>query len=505
MCETTRVANVDEAIDLATRWRNDGRYDWFRGQARAEWHPYPSLMRLQLQEPEWEVPYLARIGRLYSWLRSTPGLTGLADDPHSLMAIAQHYGIETNYLDFTTDPATAGFFACDVSAPQSEVDSCIFCLNTMHLTAAWGEIQGKWNRLDEIRVPDIELIHHRVPNLWRLEAQKGVFLFVQTDWDVHYPMDRIVFPYEGYPSFPAKRDIYPDRKSQLELLLDQFFANESAITTVHKLRKLYEDLQARGANATWHEVQAQPGLYHASVARSGRLDPHASWERVHPWLALSDEPHEQVLRREVPITIDLTLPPDALRSRFAAGARRAMERDTSLRNHHVNWAIEVSAARTHDTAASLSLGLNRLWDGLRRTPFDARAIAESLAVWLVLHTMDFHNAKTPARAQEICDRLFGETIGVECVSVDGASSRGYVSKGDLLAAMRDDLPEVLSDEARARAHDPEFLLSVIYSPCLLFDFDRLAALFATQIAPTQMARTPPHFYHPARLRVLGLP
>src|SRR6185436_19666248 len=113
MSETTRVANVDEAIDLATRWRDEGRYDWFRGQLRAEWHPYSSLMRLQLRDPKWEAPHLARIRRLHSWLRSTAGLTNLAEDAHAFMAIAQHYGIATHYLDFTTDPAVAGFFACD--------------------------------------------------------------------------------------------------------------------------------------------------------------------------------------------------------------------------------------------------------------------------------------------------------------------------------------------------------------------------------------------------------
>jgi FRG domain len=45
----------------------------------------------------------------------------------------QHDGIPTNCIDFTTDPAVAGFFAADTKAPPTEGMSCIYCLDTKNL------------------------------------------------------------------------------------------------------------------------------------------------------------------------------------------------------------------------------------------------------------------------------------------------------------------------------------------------------------------------------------
>jgi hypothetical protein len=38
-------------------------------------------------------------------------------------------------------------------------------------------------------------------------------------------MDKILFPYRGYPAFPPRSVIYPEKKSSLENLLDHFFFN----------------------------------------------------------------------------------------------------------------------------------------------------------------------------------------------------------------------------------------------------------------------------------------
>jgi hypothetical protein len=61
-----------------------------------------------------------------------------------------------------------------------------------------------------------------VPDLWRLEAQHGCFLFCPYDnVERLYDFDRIFFP-NTHPLRGVRReDVYPERKSHLEVLLDQ--------------------------------------------------------------------------------------------------------------------------------------------------------------------------------------------------------------------------------------------------------------------------------------------
>ena len=49
-----------------------------------------------------------------------------------------------------------------------------------------------------------------------------MFLYVNYNWDVDYPMGRIVFPYQGYPVTPTREGIYPEDRSALEQLLDEY-------------------------------------------------------------------------------------------------------------------------------------------------------------------------------------------------------------------------------------------------------------------------------------------
>lgn len=132
-----RVGDVEEAIELAEEFRRQGTYDWFRGQVEP-WPPHTSLMRLYEQRGPAQVEHVkAKLGRFKDFLRSHRELWEIAEDRNALFAVAQHYGIPTNYLDFTTEPAIAGFFACDTKQPKPGSDSCIYCLNTDDIREAW--------------------------------------------------------------------------------------------------------------------------------------------------------------------------------------------------------------------------------------------------------------------------------------------------------------------------------------------------------------------------------
>jgi hypothetical protein len=136
----------------------------------------------------------------------------------AVLAVAQHYGIPTHLVDFTLDPDVAGFFSYDTpkAVPQN-LESVIVCLNTEDLMRV---------RLPD-QMPKPECLVKEVTDLWRLQAQHGVFLVCPYDHfeQVVYGFDRIVFPY-GVPGSIDPTTIYPARKSQLEIALDHYFAEE---------------------------------------------------------------------------------------------------------------------------------------------------------------------------------------------------------------------------------------------------------------------------------------
>jgi len=184
--------------------------------------------------------------------------------------------------------------------------------------------------------------------------------------------------------------------------------------------------------------------------------------------------------------------------------RRALERERFLRNHHVSWHIRTSTGV--DFRSSLGDGFSTLWDGLRSSLYADQEVAQALGTWLALYKLDFDNQAFSTKDQlRICSELFGHSIHVEFASSDGSSSRGFVSRSGLREAIRPDLINFLSEGYKERIDDLEFLMQVVPSPQRLFDFSKLATLFVTQAAPTQLIRTSPIFFHPARLNILGLP
>lgn len=221
--EIYKANNIEEAVDLAHKLKSEGRYDWFRGQAQ-EWTPVSSRHRT-IRDSERVEKDNRRLEMFYKWVGTIPELRYLqeVEHVHDFYAVMQHYGIPTHYIDFTSEPGVAGFFAADTVQPSTG-KSCIYCLNTEDLIDVWDMIKDSGER-DQAK---IELVKIDVRNLWRLQAQRGVSLFANYNWDIDYPMDRIVFPYSGYLCFPTKEQVYPVHKSPLEQLLDQYFSLEAA-------------------------------------------------------------------------------------------------------------------------------------------------------------------------------------------------------------------------------------------------------------------------------------
>jgi hypothetical protein len=214
--EDIRVATVEEAVQAAQELGNSDISYWFRGESKVR--PLrSSYVRLN---PEAQKNALEQLIRYESWLKDTPGVENLAANTDQAVAVAQHYGLPTNFLDFTASPEIAGFFASEKGGTdRAEEPACILCLDVEDLKEFCSGPAG-WNS-------PLEFLELTVPDLWRLESQKGCFLFCPHD-DIEnlYPLDRIVFP-NTHPLHGKKRgDVYPERKSAPESLLNQFFMGE---------------------------------------------------------------------------------------------------------------------------------------------------------------------------------------------------------------------------------------------------------------------------------------
>jgi hypothetical protein len=226
-----KAANLVEAVEMAMRLQKQGKYDWFRGQ-RKNWKPAPSLVRVPKQELK---AARERLQRFAVWLLNTPGLEVLKQDPTDALAIAQHYGLPTPFLDFTTNPGVAGYFASS-ERPSAKGTACIYCLNSRDLVDVWNQI-----RRILPHYPELQLVKVKVPNLWRLEAQQGVFVECLTNWTAAYPLDRIEFPSSPPPPFPTEDQIYPTRKSQLEILIEHHFEAERVSEFGELLLKVFPE------------------------------------------------------------------------------------------------------------------------------------------------------------------------------------------------------------------------------------------------------------------------
>jgi len=499
MGRIAHVSDVRQAIDLALRKRDAGEYDWFRGQAK-NYPLAPSFARRT--EPERQRA-LEKLGRFESWVHNTPGLEELAEaGADHVLAVAQHYGLPTQFLDFTTDPEIAGFFACDSDDLVPGETSCIICLNTVDLAQFWQHIPAKWAPPEFLRID--------VSNLWRLQAQQGVFLFCPyQNIEKIYSFDRILFPARVKASKAMRERMYPARKSQLEVLLDHYFMNELLIEGDRRMA-------STAAAMTVVRLDPLPEGIDTELAKAG-IPPLASWQTqaLASWRSTRDERLASVLgggRKR--LEIDLTADPVNIAEQVAAQVTATMSRGDAPRGVLIEWKCDGSP----DPATGpdeLGAALNWLWDGLRTLPYSDQDLAIGMGNCVGLSIA--HQRARQLRPQlgqdyaawqDAADAVLGAATEVGFDGADGSYSLGYASKASLLKCVRRDIADYLQPRFRDEIlGNVVGLMQAIHAPDRLFEFEPLARVFARQLAPTQVLTRSGRavFFSPARIIRMGLP
>jgi len=488
-----KVESVEEAVRAAQQLKRPGRPYWFRGQSK-DWPLRSSLVRIN---PENRDVAMEKIARYEGWIKHTPGLENLAANTDATIAVAQHYGLPTNFVDFTTQPEIAGFFASENAGSATAGDlGCIICLDVQDFKEFWQSLAERY------RPP--EFLEMTVPDLWRLEAQHGCFLFCPYDnMELLYDFDRILFPNTHPMRSVSREEVYPERKSHLEVLLDQYFMNEDLIEAESAFR-------AGGVKSIL--LEAPKGGCDPDVFPNG-LPEHPSWAggTLRPWLELYAEPFNKA-RTGVSFRIIVRDPRDTARvvREVSEQLLKELFELAGIRNKLVSWHVELKAdcGLPDDFESGLSPRLARLWDGLRRLPHSDKDISLGVGLCVAFAAAlggDFRN-QDGRHWERAADHCLIKPVWLEFGAEDGSYSRGYVSEAGLAGAIRPDILSYVADHWRDSTEDVHGILQSAWNPRKTFDFGLLTPLFAREIAPYQvLERDTAIFYSPARLVRLGMP
>lgn len=294
----------------------------------------------------------------------------------------QHYGVPTHYVDFTTEPEIAGFFAAVDRGAKLNEQGCITCVDPdevveylLYVAEAAGWEKDSWPEKVEVSVDD----------LWRMQAQSGHFLYWPREGIEHYyGLDRIIFTHDGSLYTIPEERIYPTRKNALELRLDEFITMSLMLDNQRSSRKMFEELKRRGIIIDRAETEAPE--------QNDYLKPgselHNSWRNVgKEWrsLELPGEDYHAAEREAINAAVPFSsnTPSTEIEATARRGFKRTIEEHPACRAKLLKWTLlgeEVdppSGWRTETCAR-----LERVWDGMRRLPYTDEQLAAALAATL---------------------------------------------------------------------------------------------------------------------------
>ena len=314
--------------------------------------------------------------RFFHWITTTVGLAEICSSMDAVRAVAQHYGLPTCLLDLTSDIDVAVFFATHAENQVQGAIACIICLNSSEYVNAWNSLRPK-------TIEPLRILTPAVPDLWRLQSQKGCFLEVRYHHveSVVAPQ-RILFPFRNPWLRPPEEQIYPVRKSRLEILLEHYFDIERTAAN----REWFTGIQRDGIRIK--EVKLRPPLPFLEEYLDRRaVETLPRWENavVDHWLRPPDEKWNEVQLATV-MSLQFCAPSDEeLRRDLAMQVSTFIGKNPGVRRGFCSFRFpEHTEMVSADRRIRLEAMGVRLWDGMRSLPFTDQQIAGALARIIVI-------------------------------------------------------------------------------------------------------------------------
>jgi hypothetical protein len=486
MSEIFQAKDLTEALALANKFKLTGKYNLFRGQSQ-DWPVMSSLGRLL---PDTDPEVQKRIERLFLFFDANPNLHKYKLDVDWFWAVAQHHGLPTNYIDFTSNPAIAAFFATNSKSNISGKDSVIVCLDESDWQTFMSGL-GDYFKRQGVIAPYITRIE--VDNLWRLQAQEGCFMFSPyNNIEFFYDFDRIVFPYSEPYNVINKNQIYPKRKSELEQMLDQYFNMEGRIEGAERFRRMAESINMP-------VVEVGPLKYNEYFKRKQK---HRSWrsEEFKAWdFPLKEQWSGRLKSIRLQFDFDYELPIQSIASNIHKQIVGFFRKRKVGRETHINFSIKTNANIGKKELNLVNRSCSRVWEGMRHLPYSDDEIIKVIIDVVITSVFKEIYGKTVSISGE-------DLLLLEMTNEYGNSTKCRVSPSVIMGAFRNDLNNILADSA-PKILSPEILLH-INDPFLLFDFHELLEAFKREMICYQVLRQrenelPVIFFTPAQIKELG--
>lgn len=451
MGSDVRFGSADEAVVYCRGLIAEGRANLFRGQSN-DWPAItPSLVRGSGEQRD---KARTSLDDFIEWATFVPQMALYHESTEAVTAIAQHYGIPTAFLDLTTKPEIAELFACAAPMGDLDGDAVIYCFLREQLQLH----------------PSFRVIEIDVDNLWRLQAQHGLFLEYLDETkiaDIRDAAIRVHFPRRAITPTETTQ-LYPLRKSALEVTIDQWI-----------YRKQVSDLFALVTSAARRSTirrYTYPGMFRWRAAP----DFDGAWVKYNPGWVFPPNEHIRSVIASRSVMITLTDADDVWQAFSTLEAQFRPHVEAYVRkNSGVAFEMKFADHEQHDAAGTMIL--NRCWDGVRVHPYRTESAIRCLAAtalalfWKICHP----------DALGWDEQLWGEVECIDTAPVGGHLDAATVSRQSLLAARHASYDGQLTRHAARRSEaDPFYLMDYVVDPWVLFDFERLSTLFVEQFIPS---------------------
>ncbi len=485
MGEIYKAENIDDAYELAESFKLSGKYNLFRGQAK-NWKVIPTAGRLSLKKYSESVDKLKRLHYYFSTENSLKKYCRRVD---SFFAIAQHYGLATSYIDFTTDIKVAFYFATNSKYNKVGEDCSIICLNEDDFKefVSFSKILYK-----DVVPPYIAKVN--VDNLWRLQAQSGCFLFTPFhNIETLYDFDRITFPFSENFKGIADNDIYPVRKSEIEILLDLYFDTEEKIKGAERFQKIIEENNFPVTRFSHHNNYKI--LTKKEIHKSWKSSFHRRWDFS---LTETLSSIKETRKIELFITQDLAIKEQV--EQLKATLKKLFSNYEIRRNTLIDFEFISKTKLSKKLHKSLIRNASLIWEGTRNLPYSEDEIINIISTYLSLEMSKKQLGKIEYSVND--EKL----IILELVNKYGGKTRCKASPSNVVLAFREDIDEIVI-RTMVRPISSEILLH-INTPRYIFDFSKLLDLFkkeliAYQVLENSENNNPVIFFSPSQLKIIG--